>query len=36
LPGIIDKQFFTGAVLLTHDRIDVIGPLPVQMAKLAY
>jgi hypothetical protein len=26
---IIDKQFFAGAVLLAHDRIDVIGPLPV-------
>ena len=35
LPGIIDKQFFADAVLLTHDRIDLLGPLTVQMTKLA-
>jgi hypothetical protein len=35
LSGVIDKQFLAGTMFLAHDRIDLMGPLTVQMTKLA-
>ena len=33
--GIVHKQLLTGFMLLTHDRIDMSGPLTVEVTKLA-
>ena len=35
LTGVIDKEFFTGTVTLTHDHIEFGGPLTIGLAEPA-
>lgn|SRR5690606_28563521 len=35
LPGIVDEQLLCGPVPLSHHRLELLGPLPIEMAELA-